>query len=126
LVAAGRGKKFNLFCLEVLSAIQVFGFCWLIVVLTNGHSTAAAADAATFPLPLLPPLLSLPLPMPLPMLLLPPLPLPLQLPPLLPPPLCCAAAATLRCRRRFYCCHRCCRQPLPLCLFPLLVSIDKN
>jgi hypothetical protein len=42
------------------------------------------------------------------------------------PPLRCAAAATLRCRRRFYCCHRCCHQPLPLCLFPLLVSIDKN
>ena len=85
LVAAGRGKKVNLFCLEEPSAIQVFGFCRLIVVLTNDHSTAAAADAATFPLPLPPPLPSLPLPLPLPMLLPPPLPLPPQLPPLLPP-----------------------------------------
>jgi hypothetical protein len=36
------------------------------------------------------------------------------------------AAATLRCCRRFHCCHRCSRKPLPLFLFPLLVGIDKN
>jgi hypothetical protein len=81
-------------------AIQVFGFCPLIVVLTNDHSTAAAADAATFPLVLPPPLPSLPLPLPLPMLLLPPLPLPPQLPPLLPPLLRCRCAATLGCAFR--------------------------
>ena len=107
LVAAGRGKKVNLLCLEEPSAIQVFGFCRLIVVLTNDHSTAAAADAAPIPLPLPPPRPSLPLPLPLTMLLPPPLPLPPQLPPLLPPLLRCRCAATAAALRPLH--RHCCR-----------------